>query len=156
MLIPLATGIASLLVSGVFLSFSDFIMRGFLQAPDRAGAAAMQGLNRTVYRSLFMVLLIGLVPLSALLALAGIMGLLPGTPLLVLAALLYLGGVMAVTGRGNVPMNQHLDGLSPEAPETRIYWQRYARVWTRLNHIRTASSFAAGLLWIAAALPPAP
>ena len=156
MLILLASGIAALLVSGVFLSFSDFTMRGFLQAPDSAGAAAMQGLNRTVYRSIFMVLLIGLVPVSALLALAGLAGWLPGRGLLLLAALSYLAGVMAVTGRGNVPMNHTLEALAPDAPETGVYWQHYARRWTRLNHIRTAASFTSGLLWTAAAVTQAP
>ncbi|MBR9765573.1 MAG: DUF1772 domain-containing protein [Rhodobacteraceae bacterium] len=156
MLVTLAAGVAALLVSGVFLGFSDFILRGLAQAPGDAGAAAMRGLNRTVYRSLFMVLLIGLGPVAVALALAGLAGLLPGAPLLVAAALVYLGGVMVVTGRGNVPMNQRLALLDAESPGARAFWRHYLGAWARLNHIRTAASFLTGVLWIAAALNMAP
>ena len=48
------------LIGGVFLSFSDFIMRGLAQAPGTAGPAAMVGINRTVYQSIFMILFISL------------------------------------------------------------------------------------------------
>ncbi|MGI3166841.1 DUF1772 domain-containing protein [Pseudooceanicola sp. 200-1SW] len=150
-LVPFAAGVAALLVSGVFLSFSDFVIRGIAQAPIRAGAAAMQGLNRTVYRSLFMVLLIGLLPVSLLLAGAGLAGALPHAPLLIAAALTYVLGVAVVTGRGNVPMNHRLDAMSATGSEAQAYWPRYARDWTRLNHIRTAAAALSGLLWLLAA-----
>ncbi|MBY5972088.1 DUF1772 domain-containing protein [Ferrimonas balearica] len=151
-LFPFAAGIASLLVAGVFLSFSDFVMRGIAQeAPIPAGAAAMQGLNRTVYRSLFMVLLIGLLPVALALAGAGLAGALPRAPLLVAAALTYVLGVAMVTGRGNVPMNHRLDAMPATGPEARAYWPRYARDWTRLNHIRTTAAALSGLMWLLAA-----
>jgi uncharacterized membrane protein len=66
--ILMIAGLAVALVAGVFLGFSDFIMRGLAQAPASQGAAGMVGLNRTVYRSVFMVLFLGLVPVSGTLA----------------------------------------------------------------------------------------
>ena len=57
-LIP--AGFLMALITGVFLSFSDFIMRGLVQAAGTEGPAAMVGINRTVYHSIFMVLFIGL------------------------------------------------------------------------------------------------
>jgi uncharacterized membrane protein len=57
------------LIAGVFLSFSDFVMRGLAQAPDTAGPNAMVGINWTVNHSIFMVLFIGLLAVSVALAL---------------------------------------------------------------------------------------
>lgn len=62
------------LVAGVRLGFSDFIMRGIVQAHATQGAAGMIGLNRTVYGSVFVVLLLGLVPVSAAIGLWGCSG----------------------------------------------------------------------------------
>lgn len=139
-----ALGVASALVAGVFLSFSDFVMRALGVAPDAAGARAMQEINRAVYRSLFMVLLLGLVPLSALvLLLAGLGWSGTAAAWAAAGAVAYLAGVFAVTVFGNVPMNQRLDGLS--GSEADAYWGRYRVRWTRLNHLR----------WIAAALAAA-
>jgi uncharacterized membrane protein len=107
------SGLLMALVAGVFLSFSDFVMRGLVQAPAGQGAAGMVGLNRTVYRSAFMVLLMGFVPGSLALAALAVWRLEGAAQLAVLSgAGAYLLGVMAVTGIGNVPMNNRLDALS--------------------------------------------
>jgi len=154
MWIFLISGFAMALVAGVFLSFSDFVMRGLVQAPAQAGAAGMVGLNRTVYRSVFMALLMGFVPgalaLGAL-ALWQLSGVAQG--LAVSGSVAYLAGVMAVTGLGNVPMNQRLDAMAGDGPATAGYWPDYALRWTRLNHIRVgASAFASGAWIFAGAL----
>ena len=62
-------GFLMALIAGVFLSFSDFIMRGLAQARGTVGPAAMVGINRAIYRSIFMVLFVGLLAVSAALAL---------------------------------------------------------------------------------------
>jgi uncharacterized membrane protein len=148
----LSAGLLMALVAGVFLSFSDFVMRGLAQAPDATGAEGMVGLNRTVYRSIFMVLLIGFAPVA--LGLAGLAvwrfeG--AAAALIVAGAAAYLLGVFAVTGMGNVPMNQRLDALALGGAGYGDYWQDYARRWTSLNHIRTAASTFAAAAWLCAA-----
>lgn len=148
----LIAGLLMALIAGVFLSFSDFVMRGLAQAPAGAGAAGMIGLNRTVYKSVFMALLMGFVPVSialAMLAVAHLDG--PAMAFALGGAILYLFGVLAVTGLGNVPMNQRLDGLSQRNAELTDYWVEYAGRWTRLNHIRTAASASTALSWLIAA-----
>lgn len=62
--ILMIAGLAVALVAGVFPGFSEFIMRGLVHAPASQGTAGMVGVNRTVNRSVFMVLLLGLVPAS--------------------------------------------------------------------------------------------
>ena len=153
-MIFLMAGFAMALVAGVFLSFSDFVMRGLVQAPASAGAMGMVGLNRTVYRSVFMTLLMGFVPgamILAALALWQLSGM--AQALAVTGSVAYLAGVMAVTGFGNVPMNQRLDALAGDGPATAGYWPDYAARWTRLNHVRVgASAFASGGWLFAGAL----
>ena len=145
-------GLAVALVAGVFLGFSDFIMRGLAQAPASQGAAGMVGLNRTVYRSVFMVLLLGLVPVSGALGLLALWQLEGVARTLTLVGVgTYLIGVLAVTGMGNVPMNTRLDEMSGKPREIAGYWPHYAQRWTRLNHARTAGSALAAICWLSAA-----
>jgi uncharacterized membrane protein len=152
--ILLFSAILMALVAGVFLSFSDFVMRGLAMAPGTAGAAGMVGLNRTVYRSVFMVLLMGFGPASAALGAMALWQMQGAAQALTLTgALAYLVGVMAVTGRGNVPMNQRLDALADSPTKLAAYWPGYLRGWTSLNHVRVAASVLAALAWgIAAGL----
>jgi uncharacterized membrane protein len=148
----LFSGLLMALLSGVFLSFSDFVMRGLLQAPAQAGSAGMVGLNRTVYRSAFMVLFMGFVPAAlglGVLAFLQVDG--PAFAMILLGSLAYIAGVFAVTGFGNVPMNNSLDALADRADARAAYWPDYADRWTRLNHLRTAASAFAAAMWLIAA-----
>ncbi|MDQ2090526.1 anthrone oxygenase family protein [Marimonas arenosa] len=153
-----AATLASGLVAGVFLTFSDFVMRSLGRAQPAAGIETMQIINREVYRSQFMVLLIGMS--FASIGLAGL-GLLflpdPVAAWLVVGAMAYLGGVMAVTARINVPMNKALDAERPDSAAAFFLWQTYLRNWTRWNHLRSAAATAAALCYLAAimAAPPA-
>ena len=57
----IALAMATGLVAGVFLTFSDFVMKSLFAAEPAAGTEAMQIINRKVYNSIFMVLLIGMI-----------------------------------------------------------------------------------------------
>ncbi len=134
----LGLGLASALVGGVFQSFSDFVMKGLITAEPPGGMASMQQLNRTVYRSVFLVTFLAMVPavigfaFYAWFELSG-----SARALIVAAAVIYLLLVFAVTAAGNVPMNKVLDGLAHTSEEGLAYWSTYGRVWTRWNHLRT-------------------
>ena len=52
--------LAYALVGGVFLAFSDFIMRALSVTSGYGGAEAMQAINREVFRWVFMTLFLGL------------------------------------------------------------------------------------------------
>ena len=52
------------LVAGVFLTFSDFVMKSLAASPPAGAIEAMQVINRKVYRTLFMALLLGMAALS--------------------------------------------------------------------------------------------
>lgn len=149
----LGLGLASALVGGVFQSFSDFVMKGLLTAEPPGGMASMQQLNRTVYRSVFLVTFLAMVPAVigfAFYAWFGLSGSARG--LIVAAAVIYLLLVFAVTAAGNVPMNKMLDGLSHTSEEGLTYWRTYGRVWTRWNHLRTLGCVATSVCLLLASV----
>ncbi|WP_339670947.1 anthrone oxygenase family protein [uncultured Roseovarius sp.] len=144
------TAVGMALVSGVFLAFSDLVMRSLRRASPTVGIEAMQMINREVYGSAFLVALLGLVPVSGVLAVYAVLrieGL--ASDWFVAGAAIYGIGVVLVTMLGNVPMNRRLDLMTSEAAQTRDYWQHYARRWTRLNHLRTLASALAAAAFVA-------
>ena len=56
--------LAYALVAGVFLAFSDFLMRSLAQTGGVGGVEAMQIINREVFRWVFMTLFLGMTAVS--------------------------------------------------------------------------------------------
>ena len=148
--------LAYALVGGVFLAFSDFIMRSLANTSGIGGAEAMQVINREVFRWIFMALFIGMAPVS--LAIAGYGGFVigngPGT-LFLLAGLIYVVGCFGVTVFFNVPMNETLAKMDVGQQATQAYWsETYLPRWTFWNTVRalattlSAALMLIGLLWL--------
>lgn len=145
----LITGI----IAGVFLAFSDFVMRSLGAVPAVTGLHAMQLINRKVYRSLFMVLLLGMAPVSAAIAVYSYFNLTgPAATWFVSGGLIYVIGVFMVTMAGNVPMNKRLDLMNRDAGYATEYWLEYLVGWTRWNHLRTIASAMSAFCYLAGAL----
>jgi uncharacterized membrane protein len=141
--------LAYALVGGVFLAFSDFIMRALARTGGHGGVEAMQVINREVFRWVFMALFLGLAAVSLILAGYGAFGLSgPAGALILAAGLVYLFGCFGVTVICNVPMNETLAGMTTEAQDTRAYWlQTYVPRWTFWNTVRAmACTLSAALL----------
>ena len=139
-------------IGGIFLAFSDFIMRSFDLVRNQAGIEAMQVLNVEIIRSVFMVLFMGLAILSLVIVVYAAFTL-DGTPrrLLLLAGLSYLVGVFVVTAAGNVPLNNRLAAMDPSTAQTLVFWkQTYMTRWVNLNSLRTLACFLASGLTLAA------
>lgn len=136
-------------VGGVFLAFSDFIMRSLKRTGDRNGIDTMQVINREVFHWIVMSLFLGMAAVSLALVLYGAVGLSGAAgSLILLAGLTYLIGCFGVTALCNVPMNERLSGLDGSDEAARAYWaQTYLPRWTFWNSVRTgACAVAAGLL----------
>ncbi|MEM7122786.1 MAG: anthrone oxygenase family protein [Pseudomonadota bacterium] len=146
------SAIACGLVSGVFLTFSDFVMRSLNGAHTPAGVEVMQIINREVYRSVFMVLLIGMAVLSPLLIVLAYIGANgPALTWMTLGGAIYLIGVFMVTIVFNVPMNKRLDKELYAAAEAARYWtSTYWPRWTSWNHVRTAGAALAAACYLIA------
>ncbi len=133
--------IACALVAGVFLSFSDFVMRALNGAKTSAGVEVMQVINREVFKSLFMVLLLGWSAISPLLIIYAWLNLAgPVSALVMAGGAVYLVGVFAVSMVFNVPMNQRLDVMEFAGPQAAAYWNTtYMPRWTFWNYLRAIS-----------------
>lgn len=143
----------SAVIGGVFSAFSEFVMSGLLRAKPAGGIEVMQHINRTVIKTQFVAGIILIGPLSLFFAAYGMMtfdGAARGS--LLLAPIVYLPSVFLMTMFGNVPMNNTLDSLDHRDPDAEMYWRRYGRVWTRLNHIRTLGSILTAGIYIVASI----
>lgn len=143
--------LAYALVAGVFLAFSDFIMRSLALTGGIGGVEAMQVINREVIRWIFMALFLGMAAGSVLIAGYAWFGLNgPAGTMVLLAALVYLVGCFGVTIAFNVPMNEVLAGMDLSQDATRDYWlQTYVPRWTFWNSVRTgAATLAAAFLLV--------
>ena len=147
------TGLTAALVAGVFLTFSELVMDALGRLDEPSGIKGMQRINRRVFRTIFLFSALGLVPVMGGLSFISWNQLEGSSRMLVIAgSLTYLIGMFGVTMFGNVPMNEKLAQMMPEALEACEYWHYYLKVWTRWNHLRTASSFVAGGLYLLAPL----
>lgn len=145
--------IATGLVGGVFLTFSDFVMRALAAGTASGSIEAMQEINRKVYGSLFLVLLMGTTVLAVLLVGHALFFAPADVARWLLAGgVIHLGGVFLITVVCNVPMNKRLDAFQPDAPEAARYWQTYVSVWTRWNYLCTVASGGAALCFLMACL----
>lgn len=148
--------LAYALVGGVFLAFSDFIMRALSRTGGTGGVEAMQVINREVFRWVFMPLFLGMAAVSLAVAIYGATHLgHPSGALILLAGLVYLVGSFGVTVVFNVPMNEALARMDLSREATRSYWSdTYLPRWTFWNTVRTLACGASaalllfGLAWM--------
>lgn len=143
------TLLAYAIVGGVFLAFSDFIMRSLAHTSGVGGVEAMQVINREVFRWIFMALFLGLAPFSVMVVLYSWINLTGSVAtMMTLAGLIYLIGCFGVTIAFNVPMNEALAGMDVSQGATKAYWtQTYLPRWTFWNTVRaTACAVSAALL----------
>jgi uncharacterized membrane protein len=144
--------IGSAAVGGLFYAFSSFVMRGLDRTGPVDAITAMRGINAEAQANApFLAFFFG----SALLAIAvGVVALTrmsrAGSGFLVAGAVF---GVLAVivTVAFNVPLNNHLDGVSPvglTAADAAREWQAYFSTWTAWNHVRTATGFVGAALML--------
>jgi len=148
--------VAYALIGGVFLAFSDFIMRSLAYTGGVGGVEAMQVINREVFRWIFMALFLGMAAVSVFVVIYSVTNPAggPGT-LILIGAVVYLLGCFAVTVFFNVPMNEALAGMDLTSDTTKDYWTNtYLPRWTMWNTIRTvacavsAALVLIGLIWL--------
>ena len=145
----LALAVASATLGGVFYAFSSFVMTALGDVAPAEGARAMQRINVDVFCWSFFVLFAG-VPLgTVVLAAVGLWRWDPAVSPFVVAAAAVALAALAVTARGNVPLNDALARADADTEAGQRLWADYLRRWTRWNHVRTAACLATAalLLW---------
>ena len=145
--LTLIAALGCALNGGVFFAFSTFVMQGLARLPAAQGIAAMQSINITAVRPLFMTALFGTALLCVMEAIAAAMRWpAAGSGYVVAGSLVYIAGTPVVTMICNVPRNSRLARLDPLASGSEPVWSDYLREWTRWNHVRTVSGVVAAAL----------
>ena len=131
------------LVAGVFYAYSVSVDPGLAAQSDASYVATMQEINVRIQNPLFFASFFGAVlfPLAALVV--HLPRLRSGRFLLIsLASLLYIGGGFLLTAFVNVPMNDQLATVDPEAPARVLSQAReaYEGPWDFWNGVRTVFS----------------
>ncbi len=139
-------------IAGLYFAFSAVVMRALGMLDPQAGMAAMVSINRTILRTAFLPLFFGTSLASlCLLVLSALDMSRPDAPMTGAAALVYLLGMSGCTVAFNVPLNRALASAAA-GPDAAAQWARYLRDWTMWNHVRTAASLLAAVLFTAALL----
>jgi uncharacterized membrane protein len=129
----LVAAVGSGLVAGLCFTFASFVLRSFDQLGAPQAIRAMQAINATILRSSAMGVWFGTAVVSVFAAVLA-----EDRALTIAAAVLYAVGAILITGRGNVPLNEELDRVDPDAPGAEFAWRRYRVLWGRWNTLRTA------------------
>lgn len=138
-------------MGGVFFAFSAFVMDGLARLPPERGVAAMQSINVTAVRPLFMVALFGTAALCLVLASGRCArGVTAGLRFLLAGSALYLVATIALTVVHHVPLNDALATVDPSSSGAAGHWVGYLESWTMWNHVRAAGALAAAAAFSAA------
>ena len=139
------------MMAGLYFAFSNTIMSSLAKLEPAQGIAAMQSINRTIQNPLFFLLFVGTAASCALLLVFSL-GKLPATSaiLIVSGAMMYLVGSLVVTGVFNIPLNNTLEVLAPNASGSADWWAKFLATWTAWNHVRTVASVVAAILFLIA------
>lgn len=137
------------LVAGIFLAFSNFVMKALAQVAPASGIAAMQSINVVVLNPGFLGLFMGTALACAGLFVYALMHWqTPDASCLAAGSLLYVLGTFGVTMAFNVPRNNALARLDPASPEAADFWRGYVAGWTMWNHVRTLAALVAAVLLV--------
>src|SRR5690349_12234468 len=114
-------------VYGVFFAYSNSVVPGLGKTESERATAAMRGMNVVIINPRFLSTFVGPVVTTAATGFL-LLGIDETTPALLYlaAAVVYLFGCLAVTGRVNVPMNNALEAGT-------LTWADYAPRWRRWN-----------------------
>jgi uncharacterized membrane protein len=139
------------LIAGVFFAFSNFVMRALARLTPAEGVRAMQSVNVAVINPWFMAAFLGTAAARGVaLIVAPLRWREPGAAYMLAGGALYLAGSFLVTIVFNVPRNEALAAVAPEGPDAAGLRAAYVSEWTAWNHVRTASSLAAGAAFVLA------
>ena len=150
--LTVAAAVGCALTAGVMFAFSTSVMPGLGRLPAPHAIAAMNSMNKAILNPLFLLVFMGTTVLcvatAALTPFAGT----AGGAWRIAGAVLFLLGVFGLTMAGNVPMNDHLMTLDPDAAGSAKEWNDYLSRWTRLNHIRALTGTAGAVALTISAL----
>ncbi|WP_044988308.1 DUF1772 domain-containing protein [Sorangium cellulosum] len=145
--LTLASTLGCGLIAGVFFAFSSFVMPALARLPPAEGMAAMQSINVVVLNRSFLGVFVGTAGACLILAVVSMLRWSEaGSALRIAGGALYVVGTFLVTMVRNVPLNDALERVSPEAAAAAETWARYVPAWTTWNTARALAALASAAL----------
>jgi uncharacterized membrane protein len=145
------------IICGLMYAYACSVNPGLRKLKDVEYLHAMQSINRAILNPWFLWCFMGALPLQLMSAWLVHRSEINNDALLFvgLSSVIYFGGVILVTGMGNVPLNEALDktaidALSNEA--LRMRRDAFEIPWNRFHSIRTVASVASLVLMLVALL----
>ena len=141
------------LSAGLFLAWSVSVIPGTKKLADLTYLETMQSINKAILNPAFFVIFFGSLLLLSLSSISEFTGNKLAFWLLLGAAITYLTGTVGVTGLGNVPLNEQLEGLilsNISAQRMEEFRSYYETNWNRLHLIRTVFALLSFLLAVLA------
>ncbi len=149
--IGFSIAVACGVMAGVFFAFSSFVMTALGNIQPGEGIRAMQRINVDVFCWSFSLLFFGIPVASLGLGVYAAMHFSqPESVYNLVGSIVYLAGSFVVTIAGNVPLNDALARVNPDAHHASDEWRTYLVSWTRWNHVRTAACLAACIAYFGA------
>jgi len=146
--LSLITAVASVLIAGVFFTFSSFVMKALGNIKTSEGIRAMQRINIDVFSWSFASLFFGIPIASVILGIYAVVNWAdPYSIYFLMGSLIYLLGSLLVTGIRNVPLNNMLARVDPDSTNAIDAWQKYLISWVHWNHVRAGASLIAGVVF---------
>ncbi|MBV1877151.1 MAG: DUF1772 domain-containing protein [Pseudomonadales bacterium] len=151
LVVSMLLAFAATLMGGVFYAFSSFVMTALSNIESSEGIKAMQQVNIDVFCWSFSLLFFGLPVVFLGFAIYAFIYL----PVVVAAifiagSMVYLMGSLLVMAVANVPLNNRLARLDPEADNACEVWQAYQVKWTGWNHVRVVACLGSSLIYFIA------
>lgn len=150
--IATAAAVFGALTSGatavVYVNFSTRVMPSLGRMAHATGIARMQHFNRTAEQGPFMLCFFGAALAGGYLIYRAVRGDRTAADLLLAAGgTSYLAGLV-LTIAYNVPLNNKLAGLDPQAGSSVAFWRHYLSGWTAANSVRAGLSAVATALLV--------
>jgi len=130
------------LIAGLFFAYACSVMPGLARTEDRTMVGAMQSINVAIVNAWFVTVFVGALVLT-LGALLLNLGRSPW-PWIAAALALYVIG-LAITARGNIPLNNALNGAGDvdRITDLAAVRERFEGPWIRLHLARTVACVGA-------------
>lgn len=143
--------LGSAIMAGLFFAFSVFVLQSFTLLLPSQAISAMQSINTNITKPLFILVFVGTAIVSMLLGMSSVTRLDERSAVYALiGCVLFLLGTIVVTVAVNIPLNNQLDQLDPNAAISAADWQRFVDSWLPWNHSRTILNLAAVVSFVLA------
>ena len=137
------------LSAGLFYAWSVSVIPGTQKVSDLSYLETMQSINRAILNPLFFIVFFGSIVALGVAASYQFQTDKLAFGLLLASSLLYLLGTIAVTGMGNVPLNNELEAMDLSALDLermKSFRDYYETKWNRFHTIRTLCALASFLI----------